>query len=144
MKTSKRTVILCHFFPSISIDFHFPQVEFPICKLKGQNGKSSTRRNLFCKWSYYTPRTEGIMFLTHPPVSQSVSPVFLVRATPLKPLNRISWNLVVMKDIMCRFAFLQEMLIWSFSGAIHIPFELCPKLFCATQMKLVFCQIARH
>ena len=37
--------------------------------------------------------------------SQSVSPVFLVRATSLKPLNkinRISWNFVVMKDIMCR------------------------------------------
>ena len=35
---------------------------------------------------------EGIMFLTRPSVSQSVaaSPVFLVRATPLKPLNRIS------------------------------------------------------
>ena len=45
-----------------------------------------------------------------------------VSVTPLKPLNRISWNLVVMKDIMCRFAFLQEMLIWSFWGAIYIPF----------------------
>ena len=37
---------------------------------------------------------EGIMFLTRPSislsVSQSVSPVFLVSATPLKPLNRIS------------------------------------------------------
>ena len=34
---------------------------------------------------------EGIfMFLTHSSVSQSVSPVFLVSATPLKPLNRIS------------------------------------------------------
>ena len=33
------------------------------------------------------------------------------------PLNRISWNFVVMKDmpiVMCRKAFLQEMLIWSF------------------------------
>ena len=29
-------------------------------------------------------------------VSQSVSSVFLVSATPLKPLNRISWNYVVM------------------------------------------------
>ena len=48
----------------------------------------------------------------------------LVSATPLKPLNRISWNFVVMKDIMCRYAFLQEMLIWSFWGAIYIPFFL--------------------
>ena len=48
--------------------------------------------------------------------------VFLVSATPLKPLNRISWNFVVMKDWMCRYAFLQEMLIWSFWGAIYVPF----------------------
>ena len=48
----------------------------------------------------------------------------LVSATPLKLLNRIAWNFVVMKDIMCRYAFLQEMLIWSFWGAIYIPFFL--------------------
>ena len=46
----------------------------------------------------------------------------LVSTTPLKPLNRIAWNFVVMKDIICRYAFLQEMLIWSFWGAINIPF----------------------
>ena len=46
----------------------------------------------------------------------------LVSANPLNPLNRIPWNFVVMKDIMCRYAFLQEMLIWSFRGAIYIPF----------------------
>ena len=37
--------------------------------------------------------------------------VFLVSATSLKPLNRIGWNFVVMKDIMCRYAFLQADLI---------------------------------
>ena len=46
--------------------------------------------------------------------SQYVSPVFRVSATPLKPLNRISWNFVVMKDIMCRWAYLQEILIQFF------------------------------
>ena len=46
----------------------------------------------------------------------------LVSTTPLEPLNRIAWNLVVMKDMMCRCAFLQEMLIWSIWGAIYIPF----------------------
>ena len=46
----------------------------------------------------------------------------LVSTTPLKPLNRISWNFVVMKDIMCRYAFLQKILIRSFWGAIYIPF----------------------
>ena len=37
--------------------------------------------------------------------------VFLVSATPLKSLNRITWNFVVMKDIMCRCAYPQEILI---------------------------------
>ena len=55
--------------------------------------------------------------------------VCLVSTTPLKLLNRISWNFVVMKDIMCRYALLQEMLIWSFWGAIYIPFlSDCPSL----------------
>ena len=48
----------------------------------------------------------------------------LVSATPLKPLNRIAWKFVIMKDIMCRYAFLQEVLIWSFWRAIYIPFFL--------------------
>ena len=40
----------------------------------------------FVKYLYPTQRVaEGIMFLTRPSVSQSVSPVFLVSATPLKP-----------------------------------------------------------
>ena len=34
--------------------------------------------------------------------------------TPLKLLNRISWNFVVMKDIMCRWAYPQEILIHYF------------------------------
>ena len=46
----------------------------------------------------------------------------LVSTTPLKLRNKIVWNFVVMKDIMCRYAFIQEMLIWSFWGAIYIPF----------------------
>ena len=43
-------------------------------------------------------------------------------------------NFVVMKDILCRFAFLQEIQVWSFKGAIYIRVELEPTLFCATQM----------
>ena len=70
---------------------------------------------------------EGIMFLTRPSVSQSVSqsvsPVLLVSATPLKPLNRISWNFVVMKDIMCRCAYPQEILIPLFFSELRL-FEL--------------------
>ena len=44
---------------------------------------------------------------------------------------------------------LSAQLYWNCStefpeGAIYIPFELWPKLFCATQMKLVFRLIARR
>ena len=31
-----------------------------------------------------------------------------VGATPRNPLNRIAWNCVVMKDMMCRYAYQQE------------------------------------
>ena len=55
--------------------------------------------------------------------------VFLVSATPLKPLNRISWNFVVMKDIMCRCAYPQEILIpFSFLGVTpFLNLEIWPK-----------------
>ena len=33
---------------------------------------------------------------------------YTVSATPLKPLNRISWNFVVMKDTLCRWAYSQD------------------------------------
>ena len=73
--------------------------------------------NVHC-WSLNPTQlvAEGIMFLTRPSVSQSesVSPDFLVSATPLKPLNRISLNFAVMKDIMCRCAYSQEIMIQLF------------------------------
>ena len=64
----------------------------------------------FClKWQIFIPHATscGGYHVFDP----SVSPVFLVSATPLKPLNRISWNFVDMKDIMCRGAYPQEILI---------------------------------
>ena len=42
-------------------------------------------------------------------------------ATPLKLLNRISWNVVVMKDIVCRCAYLQEIFIQFFPGMFYFP-----------------------
>ena len=64
-------------------------------------------RRMQCVYIHnYTPCNEfrrGIMFLTHQSVSQSVNPVFLVGATPLKPLNRISRNFVEMKDLDMHF-----------------------------------------
>ena len=57
-------------------------------------------------------------------VSQSFSPVFLLaQLTPLKPLNRIWWNFVVMKDIICRYAYPQEILNQFFSRS-NACFEL--------------------
>ena len=66
-----------------------------------------------------------------------------VSTTPLKPLKRISWSFVVMKDIMCRYAFLQETLFWSFLRSNLYLLWMMAKQICATQMKLVFCPIAR-
>ena len=52
------------------------------------------------------------------PVRLSVTQI--VSATPLKLLNRISWNLVDSKDTICSCAYYQEILIaW-------ILWELCP------------------
>ena len=59
-----------------------------------------------------------------PSVSHSVSTVFLVSATPLKPLNRILWNFVVIKNIMCTCADHQEIFIRFFSRS-NALFELC-------------------
>ena len=52
-----------------------------------------------------------------------------VSATPLKPLNRIFWNFVVMKDIMCRCAYPQEILIPFFSLGVtpFLNLEIWPK-----------------
>ena len=100
---SWRVVICNHVFIQIHSEFHYV-----------------TKASLFLPYfniltyftffyTNYTPTqrvAEGIMFLTR----QSVSPVFLVSATPLKPPNRISWNFVVMKDIMCRCGYPQEIL----------------------------------
>ena len=51
------------------------------------------------------------MFLTSPSVLVLFLFCFFVSATPLKRLNRISWKFVVIKDIMCRCGYLQEILI---------------------------------
>jgi hypothetical protein len=59
-----------------------------------------------------------ILFLSCPSVCLSVTQ--FVSATPLKLLNRISWNLVDSKDTICSCAYYQEILItW-------ILWELCP------------------
>ena len=87
---------------------------------------------------------ESTMFFTRPSVSQSVShtvnPVFLVSVTPLKPLNRISWNFVVMKDIICRCAYLQEMIIQFFFLGVT-PFM---NLEIRLKWKILFKTVCQH
>ena len=56
-----------------------------------ERGEGECAFPLLLLFLYPTQRVaEGIMFLTDQSVSQSVSPVILVSATPLKLLNRIS------------------------------------------------------
>ena len=92
-----------------------------------QFAKLTLFTKLFClSWNSYIVLTQKyLLFIPHATscggynvfdlsVSQSVSPLslgFFASATPLKPLNRIWWNLVVMKDIMFRCAYPQEILI---------------------------------
>ena len=80
---------------------------------------------------YYSPRNKLREYnVFHPTVRQSVSPsvlFFLFSATPLKPLNRISINFVVMKDIMCRYANPQDILVQFFFRIIpFLNLEICP------------------
>ena len=62
----------------------------------------------------------------------------LVSTTPLKPLNRILWNFVVLKDIMCRCAFLQEMLVDLFEEQFISPFlSDCPSLMLGIAIRCI-------
>ena len=96
---------------------------------------SNCRRFFVCRAVNWEPLRQlclaplwwgDILFLSCPSVHLSVcSSVHLsvtqfVSATPLKLLNRISWNLVGSKDTICSCAYYQEILIsWILS-------ELCP------------------
>ena len=45
-----------------------------------------------------------------------MSELWIVRSSPPKWLNRISWNFEVIMDILCRYVYLQEILIQFFMG----------------------------
>ena len=77
---------------------------------------------------YYNPRNELRRVKFFWPVSQSVCPSvrpsvqsFLSAQLLWNRLNRISWNFVVMKDVMCRCAYPQEILIPFFFSELR-PF----------------------
>ena len=59
----------------------------------------------------------------------------LVSATPLKLLNRISWNLVGSKDTICSCAYYQEILPWQY-GIVPVSCNPCFSTF--DQILLVF------
>ena len=67
-------------------------------------------------WDFIIPQATsgGGYNVFYPSVSQSVSPVFLVSATQLKNTQQNFVNFVVMQDIMCRWAYQQEILIQFF------------------------------
>ena len=65
-------------------------------------------------WFHFFSRSYAIFELRNLAKMKDTT-VFLVSATPLKSLNRILWNFVVMKDIMCRSAYPQEIWIPFFS-----------------------------
>ena len=73
-------------------------------------------------WIMSPPTLVGrhIVFVLSVCLSVRLSITQFVSATPLKLLNRISWNLVDSKDTICSCAYNQEILIaW-------ILWELCP------------------
>ena len=84
----------------------------------------------------YTGNFDSILFLGVTPfLNLEIWPkwkIFLIQfvsTTPLKLLNRISWNFVVVKGIPCRCAYLQEIFIQFFFLWI-MPFlnlEIWPK-----------------
>lgn len=89
-----------------------------------------------CKIPIYFPCT--YVFITHATscrgynvLDPSVSPMyFIVSASLLEPLNRISRNFLVMKNIFCRCrtcAYIQDVLIHFFSWSYPL-FEILPKL----------------
>ena len=71
---------------------------------------SSVMRN-FLAWLLIIPHATRCVGCNvfYPSLGQSVL-FFFVSATPLKPFNRVSWNFVINKDILCRCAYVQEIL----------------------------------
>jgi hypothetical protein len=69
---------------------------------------------------FWSPEICGSYAPLNLSISRNILLKQLVSATPLKLLNRISWNLVGSKDTICSCAYYQEILIaW-------ILWELCP------------------
>ena len=62
----------------------------------------------------------------------------ILQRNSTETFNRISWHFVVMKDIMCRYAFLQEMLIWSFLRSNLYPFWTLVKIIFETGFQTGF------
>ena len=96
-----------------------------------ENSWNFLTKKVYEPWYYYS----SLPFIMSPPhfcgetycfcpvrlsICLSICPSQFVSATPLKLLNRISWNLVDSKDTICSCAYYQEILLaW-------ILWELCP------------------
>jgi hypothetical protein len=81
-------------------------------------------KDTICSCAYYQEILIAWILWSYAPLNLEISRNLLLKqlvsATPLKLLNRISWNVVGSKDTICSCAYYQEMLIsW-------ILWELCP------------------
>ena len=72
-------------------------------------------KDTICSCAYYQKIWSPKFCGSYAPLNLKISPNILLKqlvsATPLKLLNRISWNLVGSKDTICSCAYYQEMLI---------------------------------
>ena len=126
---SKDTICSCAYYQEILIAW----ILWELCPFELRNFRSSLSAQFL--WNYWTEYHETWLVVRTPYLvvhitSKFWSPEFcgsyaplnleisrnlllkqLVSATPLKLLNRISWNLVGSKDTICSCTYYQEMLI---------------------------------
>ena len=103
------------------------------------SAKHCVVKGMMCRCAYYKELLIHFLLGIMPLLNVEIWPKLnillkqFVSAIPLKPLNRILWNFVVMKDKLCKCAYLQEIFIYMvfFPGATCMPLlnlEIWPKL----------------
>ena len=110
---SKDTICSCAYYQDILISW----ILWELCPFELRNfPKFTTEAACQCN----SPKLCGSYAPLNLKISRNILLKQLVSATPLKLLNRISWNLVGSKDTICSCAYYQEILIF------WILLELCP------------------
>jgi hypothetical protein len=96
-------------FQNVGIDWRHPSIGFNRLFFVSGNTCKKYFLKVGIKNIYVSPHFVFVLSVTQ-----------FVSASPLKLLNRISWNLVDSKDTICSCAYYQEILI------VWILWELCP------------------